>query len=242
MLPPFFAAGILMPVTGNLLLDSLSPADAAALKPHLKPVHLEQKRILFEAGGIVPAVYFPTGAAVSLVIGLSTGEMVEAAIVGRDGVIGASAALDGRRSMSRGIVQLEGNSLICSIEALKGAALQSTTLLSKIIRHEQALFGQAQQSTACMARHAIEARLCRWLLRARDLCGSDTLAFTQDFLAEMLGVQRSGVTLAARTLQQAGIIKYSRGKVQIIDLEALRDSACECYEAVKDHYARLLGP
>src|SRR6195952_5513723 len=230
-----------MPEISNMLLDSLSATDAAAIRHHLKPVHLKSKQILFEAGGHVKAVYFPTGAVISLVIGLSSGATVEAAMVGRDGVVGASSALDGKISLGRAIVQLEGSSLMCEVGALRGTALQSHTFLSTLIRHEQTLFAQAQQSTACMANHGVEERLCRWLLRARDLCGSDTLKFTQEFIAEMLGVRRTSVTLAAHTLQQAGMIKYNRGKIQIIDLEGLQSGTCECYQAVKDHYALLLG-
>src|ERR1700712_2574330 len=231
-----------MPQLSNMLLDSLSVSDAASIRPLLKPVHLKLKQVLFEAGGTIKAVYFPTGAVVSLVIGLSSGATVEAAMVGRDGVVGASSALDGRISLSRAIVQLEGSSLMCEVGALRGSALQSHTFLSTLIRHEQTLFAQAQQSTACMANHGVEERLCRWFLRARDLCGSDTLKFTQEFIAEMLGVRRTSVTMAAKTLQKAGLIEYNRGQIQILDLEGLQDSTCECYEAVKDHYALLIGP
>jgi CRP-like cAMP-binding protein len=217
-------------------------SDAASIRPLLKPVYLKSKQILFDAGAQINAVYFPTGAVVSLVIGLVNGATVEAAMVGRDGVVGASAALDGKISLSRAIVQLEGSSLMCEVGALRGTALQSHTFLSMLIRHEQTLFAQAQQSTACMANHDVEERLCRWLLRGRDLCGSDTLRFTQEFLAEMLGVRRTSVTMAAKTLHAAGLIKYNRGEIQILDLEGLRESTCECYEAVKDHYALLIGP
>jgi len=181
-------------------------------------------------------------AVVSLVVTLSTGETTEAAMVGRDGAIGIASALDGKIAMCRAVVQLGGDAMVCDPAAFKGAALQSESLISKIMRHEQTLFGQAQQSTACMANHEVEARLCRWLLRARDLSGSDHLPFTQEFLAEMLGVRRTSVTAVARTLQEAGIIKYSRGKIQISDLEGLRDSACECYETVREQYSELLGP
>jgi CRP-like cAMP-binding protein len=225
----------------NLLLDSLSPGDTAALHPHLKPVFLDQQKILFDAGQPIDAVYFPTGAIISLVVGLSTGEMVEAAMVGRDGVVGAAAALDGRISLSRAIVQLAGNAFRCDIDALKGAALQSHTILAILIRHEQTVYAQAQQSAACMATHHIEARLCRWLLRARDLAGSDTLHFTQEFLAEMLGVRRSSVSVVAHTLQQAGMIKYARGTIQIVNLDGLQETACECYGTVKSQYQALLG-
>jgi CRP-like cAMP-binding protein len=230
-----------MPETGNLLLASLSPSDIAALRPHLKPIHLEHQKVLFEAGDIINAVYFPITAVISLVVGLSTGEMVEAAMVGRDGLVGASSALDGNISLSRAIVQLSGTAGMCEVGELKGAAMQSTTLLSTLIRHEQTLYSQAQQSAACLASHHVEPRLCRWLLRARDLAGSDTLNFTQEFLAEMLGVRRTSVTVVARTLQSAGIVKYARGKIQITDVEALREAACECYETVRSHYEALLG-
>src|SRR5581483_4219117 len=192
--------------TANLLLASLSASDTAALVPHLRPVRLQHQFVLFEAGDRVKEVHFPTSAIISLVVGLSSGETVEAAMVGRDGVVGASAALDGRVSLSRAIVQIDGDSLRCEVDDLKGAALQSSTLLSKLIRHEQTVFAQAQQSTACMAAHDVEARLCRWLLRARDLSRSDTLHFTQEVLAEMLGVRRTSVTTVAHTLQRAGMI------------------------------------
>jgi CRP-like cAMP-binding protein len=231
-----------MPELSNMLLDSLSASDAASIAPLLKPVHLESKQVLFSAGSTIKAVYFPTGAVVSLVIGLASGSTVEAAMVGRDGVVGASSALDGRISLSSAVVQLEGSSLMCEVGALRGTALQSHTFLSTLIRHEQTLFAQAQQSTACMANHEVGERLCRWLLRGRDLCGSDTLNFTQEFIAEMLGVRRTSVTLAAKTLQEAGLIKYNRGQIQILDLEGLQESTCECYEAVKHHYALLIGP
>jgi CRP-like cAMP-binding protein len=227
--------------TANLLLASLSASDAAAIQPYLKSVHLEHQRVLYEAGEPIGIAYFPAGAIISLVVGLSTGEMVEAAMVGRDGVVGASSALDGKISLSRAIVQISGGSLTCEVDALKGAALQSHSFLSKLIRHEQTVYAQAQQSTACMAAHDVEARLRRWLLRARDLSGSDTLLFTQEFLAEMLGVRRTSLTTVAHTLQRAGMIKYARGRIQILDVDSLRETACECYEAINSHYPALLG-
>jgi CRP-like cAMP-binding protein len=225
----------------NLLLASLSQSDLALLQPHLKLVHVKQHQVLFEAGGEVLTSYFPLTAIVSLVIGLSDGDTVEAAMVGCDGVVSASSALDGKISLSKGVIQLSGDVLACEASVLKAAALQSATLLSVLIRHEQTVFAQAQQSAACMANHNVEARLCRWLLRARDLARSDTLMFTQEYLAEMLGVRRTSVTVVAHTLQQAGLIKYARGKIEFLDLDGVQDSACECYEVVKAHYEQLLG-
>jgi CRP-like cAMP-binding protein len=226
----------------NLLLNLLAPADLKRLEPHLRPTRFDQHHVLFEADQQIHHVYFPTTAVVSLVVTLSTGETIETAMVGLDGVVGASAALDGKESLSRGIIQLSGEIVVCDLEALKSAALQSPRLLALLIRHEQTVYAQAQQSAACFATHQVAARLSRWLLRARDLSGSDTLSFTQEYLAEMLGVRRTSVTVVAHTLQAAGLIKYARGKIQILNMEGLQDSACECYGTVQSQYQRLLGP
>ncbi|CAN7412845.1 Crp/Fnr family transcriptional regulator [Bradyrhizobium sp. LjRoot220] len=226
----------------NQLLSLLSPSDSKLLTPYFKPAKFEQHHVLFEADEQIRHVYFPTSAVVSLVITLSTGETVEAAMVGSDGVVGASAALDGKVSLSRGIIQLGGEIIVCDIDALKSTALKSPNLLSLLIRHEQTVYAQAQQSAACFATHQVEARFCRWLLRARDLSGSDNLPFTQEYLAEMLGVRRTSVTAVAKTLQEAGLIKYARGKIQIIDAKAMQRSTCECYGSVKMLYEKLIGP
>jgi CRP-like cAMP-binding protein len=230
-----------MPHADNLLLASLSRSDIALLLPRLKVVEVKQRQILFEPGDRVLNAYFPLTAIVSLVVLLSSGHSVEAAMVGHDGVVAANSALDGKLAMSRGVIQLAGELMVCSADELKAAAKQSDTLMSVLLRHEQALFAQAQQSAACIANHLIEARLCRWLLRARDLARSDTLSFTQEYLAEMLGVRRTSVTVVAHTLQEAGFIKYSRGRIQFLNLEGVQDGACECYETVKSHYDELLG-
>jgi CRP-like cAMP-binding protein len=154
----------------NLLLASLTDSDLKLLEPHLRPLDLQQHKILCEAGQSVSAVYFPYDAVVSLVVTLSTGDLIEAAMVGRDGVVGALAALDGRISLSRAVVQISGHGAMCDVEALKRATMQSATLQALLIRHEQVVYAQAHQSAACNAMHTIEERLARWLLRARDLC------------------------------------------------------------------------
>jgi CRP-like cAMP-binding protein len=228
--------------SGNLLLASLSPSDADALRPYLKPVQLESEEILFDAGDRIADIYFPTGAIVSLVVPLSSGEIIEAAMVGKDGVVGGAAALGCGSAVNQGIVQLAGRAMTCKVSELTIAALNSPALTSALVRHDQAVYAQASQSAACMAAHHVEARLCRWLLRARDLADSDNLPFTHEFLAEMLGVERTSVTLHARTLQHAGMIKYSRGRIQITDVEAMRETVCECYGAVRSVYRALLGP
>lgn len=224
----------------NAILASLSASETAALRPHLKATHLTQKTVLYETRDKVKAVYFPINAVVSLVVSLSSGEMTESAMVGKDGAVGLAPALDGKTALCRAIVQLGGDAMVCDMAAFRGAALQSENLIATVMRHEQALFAQALQSTACMAHHEIDARLCRWLLRARDLSESDNLPFTQEYLAEMLGVQRTSVTTVARTLQEAGMVKYTRGKIEILDVEGLREGACECYKTVKQQYGQLL--
>jgi hypothetical protein len=150
-----------MPNSGNLLLASLSDSDAAALRPHLKSVHLEHERILFEAGSEVADVYFPTGAIVSLVVGLTSGEIIEAAMVGKDGVVGAFAALGGNIPVNRGIVQLAGPAMMCKVSELKSAALQSQSFRSALFRHEQTVYAQASQPLLAwrriMSRHGFAA-------------------------------------------------------------------------------------
>ncbi|MBR1157101.1 Crp/Fnr family transcriptional regulator [Bradyrhizobium sp. JYMT SZCCT0428] len=223
----------------NLLLTSLSNGDIALLQNHLRPVQYDPGNVLFEAGESLSLVWFPTTAIISLVVGLSSGQMVESALVGRDGVVGVSAAMNGRTALSRAVVQMAGHALVCDVGVVKSAISRSLTLSSVFIRHKQTLYAQAQQSTACMAADHVEQRLCRWLLRARDLYGQDELFLTQDFLAEMLRVRRTSVSATASVLQKANMIEYSRGKITIVNVQRLRESSCECYAAVKAHYSAL---
>jgi CRP-like cAMP-binding protein len=161
-------------------------------------------------------------------------------MIGRDSIFGASAALDGNISLTDAIVQLPGTASTLEVGVLRTAAEQSIAFRTTLIRHEQALFAQAQQSAACNALRSAESRLARWLLRMHDLAGEDILNLTQDFLAQMIGVQRNSVSAVAHTLQQAGIIKYARGHIEITNLEALRGASCECYQTVHARCKRLL--
>jgi CRP-like cAMP-binding protein len=225
----------------NLLLEALPAAERQALASHLLPVNLRQQQILFDVRDAVEQIYFPIDAVVSLVIPLSTGEIIETAMVGRDGVVGAAAALNGRPSLNRAIIQIGGQSLACAIGPLKAILNEHSSIRSLIGAHEQALFAQAQQCAACNATHVIETRLSKWLLRAADLCGSDELPLTQEYIAQMLGVRRTSVTMVARTLQHAGLIRYRRGHIKLVDVPALRESACECYETVKVNHQEVVG-
>jgi CRP-like cAMP-binding protein len=154
-------------------------------------------------------------------------------MIGRDGIVGTFAALDGRVALNRAIVQIAGQALRCQVEKFKALVQNHSVIRSIVAAHEQALFAQAQQSAACNVAHVIESRLARWLLRAADLTGTDELHLTQEYIAQILGVRRTSVTVVARTLQQAGMIQYRRGLIKLADVPALRQVACECYRTVK---------
>lgn len=225
----------------NRILASVSPEVFAALKPHLSLREFRHGEILGQLGAPVRETFFPHSGIISLVVELNVGQMVETAMIGRDGVFNASAALDGKISLNKAIVQLAGFSSVISVAHLVEVADRFRDFRAMLIRHEQVLFAQAQQSSACNASHAVETRLCRWLLRSRDLAASDDLTITQEFLAQMLGVQRSSLSVVAHTLQQAGLIRYKRGHVRIVDVDGLKESSCECYEAVNGQYDRIFG-
>src|SRR5712671_7150780 len=185
-------------------------------------------------------VYFPISGFISVVVELSDGRMIETGMVGRDGVLGGGAALDDRLLLTTSLVQVPGRAWAIGIEHVRQLALADEKFRSVLVRHEQVLLAQAQQSAACNASHTVEARMCRWLLRIRDLIQSDEIKLTQEFLGQMLGVRRTSVSLVASTLHQAGWIKYRRGTIQITDVEGLRSGVCECYEKVFSHYEKLL--
>ena len=230
-----------MPQSPNRILNALPQNIFAAMEPHLRNVTLTFADVVAETGEQVRNVYFPFVGVVSLVVEMSVGDMIETAMVGRDGVANATSALDGKMSLHKGIVQVAGAGATINPDVLRKLAREFEPLQSILIRHEQVLFAQAQQSAGCNASHTVEARMCRWLLRMRDLTQSDELKLTQEFLAQMLGVARTSVSVVAGTLQTAGLIKYRRGNIQLVDIERLEESACECYETVKGHYERLLS-
>jgi len=225
----------------NSFLDSLKSADRSLLPTSLKPIELQQGTVLFETGSEIEKIYFPYGGVVSLVAQLAGGEMIECAMIGRDGLVGGAVALGAVASLFKAIVQISGSAAVIDAERLRSAADKSATLRVMLFRHEQLILAQTQQSAACNAAHTVEARLSRWLLRCRDLQGSDDLKLTQEFLAQMLGVRRTSVSLVATTLQNAGLIRYSRGNIRILDLGRLQAAACECYETVRVQTERLLG-
>jgi CRP-like cAMP-binding protein len=231
----------LPPHTSNHFLASLAADDRSALLPHLKGFDLPQGRVLYETGDTISVVYFPLAGMVSLVVHLASGDMVEAAMIGRNGLVGGSAAFYGNVSINRAVVQIAGSASVIDVDLFQELAEQSATFRSSVTRHEQFLMAQAQQSAACNASHALEAHFASWLLRCRDLLESEDIALTQEYLAEMLGVRRTSVSLVAHTLQQAGIIQYRRGRIRIVNVEGLQETACECYATIKAHRERSLG-
>ena len=228
-----------MSLPPNNFLQSLSREDFELLRPNLRDVKLVRSTVLFDAGGNVERLYFPHVGVISIVVVLSGGVMIEAAMIGRDGVAGTPAALEGAVSLNRAVVQIPGLASTIDTQQMRAAVATSKSLRVKLYQHDQMLLAQAQQSAACNAKHQIEERLCRRLLRTRDLVENDTIEITQELLAQMLGVRRTSVTLAARHLQAANLIKYRRGHIEVIDLEGLKEASCECYEEVKIQMARV---
>jgi CRP-like cAMP-binding protein len=194
---------------------------------------------LVEAKGKVNKVYFPHSGIISLVVQMINGGNIETAMIGRDGALGAALALDGSISLNRATVQLAGVATVIDHKKVLEFGLSSPALRSIIIQHDQVLFAEAQQSGACNAVHSAEGRMCRWLLRMRDLADTDDLPLTQDFFAHMLGVRRTTVSGIAASLLKSGHISYSRGNVRILSIDGLRAESCECYDVVKTNYAAL---
>ncbi len=214
----------------------------AEIEPHLKLVQLNLGDVLAEAGSVVKHVYFPHTGIISLVVELNSGQMIETAMVGRDGVMNASAALNGKVSLNKAVVQHPGVASMIVVDRLSAVADKDKGLRSLLVRHGQVLLAESQQSAACNATHRVDARMCKWLLRMRDLAGDDDLTLTQEFLAQMIGVTRPSVTIVANELQKAGLIRYRRGNIRILDVDGLTEGACECYGIVKNHHEWMLAP
>ncbi|GLR90087.1 hypothetical protein GCM10007857_68010 [Bradyrhizobium iriomotense] len=224
----------------NQLLRTLDAADFKLLEPHLATVELIREMSLGVDGVRPKQVYFPLGGAVSMTVNLADGQTIEVATLGRDGVVGSAAALAGCTALADAVVLFPGTAVSLDCIAFRDIADRRPNFRRLMVRHEQALLAHAQQSVLCNTLHPVEARVARWLLRARDLCDSGTVPLTQELLAQMIGVRRNAISLVAHSLQRAGIIRYSRGHIEITDSHALEATCCACYGAVKNVYARLL--
>jgi CRP-like cAMP-binding protein len=225
------------PPTGNpnRLLAALPAADYTRILPSLTVVPLKLKDILHKPGEQIRDVYFPGGGFCSMLTVLEDGSMVEVATIGREGIVGVTAVLDGTPVTSAAMVQ--GATDTCyrmKVDAFRREVDRHGAFHELMTHFAQALFGFVAQSTACNATHSVEQRLARWLLMAQDRMGSDEFPLTQEFVAMMLGASRPAVTLVAGTLQKAGLITYHRGHVTIVDRERLESASCECYRAATD--------
>jgi CRP-like cAMP-binding protein len=226
----------------NRFLAILPPHDFSRLAPHLRTVTLERGAMLHEAGAEIERVYFPHSGMVSLVTVMQSGTTVETATIGRAGVIGANTGLGAKQSVARAIVQLPGTAAWLSASCFHAAANQSQAIRELLVRYNDLLLVEVQQSVACNALHTMEARLCRWLLQAHDCMDGNAIPVTQEFLGQMLGVRRTTVTIAAQLLQSAGLIQYRRGLIQIVDRPQLEELSCECYAVVRRHTDKIFPP
>lgn len=217
---------------GNAVLNSLSLGARERIFTHLSPVSLNIKTVLFEHDELITDVYFPLSGVISLVTPLKDGSAVEVAMVGNEGIVGVPLQAAGSLTV-RAICQVAGTSLRMKAATFLAEFIGETRFRDLVQNYTQALFGQVSQSAACNRLHTNEERLSRWLLMSGDRVGSDEFRITQNFLAQMLGSQRSTVTLSARLLQDAGLIRYHHGRVTIIDRDGLEEVSCECYGVIR---------
>jgi len=235
------SAGAAVPFAGNRLLATLGPADRALLDSAAEVVTLAKGDILFRSGDDVTAAHFPApGTMVSLIIDLADGRSIEVATIGKEGAVGGIVSCGKPPAFARAEVQLAGSALRVDVKALEAAKARSSHIRDIFCRYADALLAQIMQSVACNAAHPLEARLCRWLLTTHDRALGGEIALTQEYLAGMLGVQRTTVSGAARALQEEGLISYRRGNLRIKRLDLIEDKACDCYRSVEEHFRRVL--
>ena len=223
----------------NHLLAALPEADWQRWLPQLEPVKLALGEVLYESGGTLSHVYFPTSAIVSLLYVMQNGAAAEIAVVGFEGVVGISLFMGGESTPSRAVVQSAGQAFRLPAAAIK-SEFERAPVLHLLLRYTQALITQMSQTAVCNRHHSLDQQLCRWLLLSLDRLHGNELAMTQELIANMLGVRREGVTEAALKLQDAGLIRYARGRITVLDRPGLEQRSCECYSLVKTEYDRLL--
>ena len=223
----------------NRILERLAPETFRQISSSSRHVELAQGETLAEPMQRLRSVYFPLHGVVSFVVELSEGDMVETGMIGNDGIVGADEAINDSLAFNRIVVQVAGAALVVSADRFRQLHATHESLRAAVADCRQVFVAQAQQTGGCNAVHNINSRLCRWLLRVRDLAG-DEFHLTQEFIAQMLGVQRASVSVEAHKLQEAGLIHYARGNITITDLSGLRAAACHCYEDVKRYEAAVL--
>jgi CRP-like cAMP-binding protein len=224
----------------NRLLAALPPAEWERWLPHLEPVDMPLGKVLYESGSRLSHVYFPTTSIVSLLYVMEDGASAEIAVVGNEGIVGISLFMGGESTPSRALIQSAGQGFRLKADLMLQEFNRAGPVLHLLLRYTQALITQMSQTAVCNRHHSLDQQLCRWLLLSLDRLDSEELAMTQELIANMLGVRREGVTEAAGNLQQAGLIRYQRGHITVIDRAGLEQRTCECYAVVKNEYDRLL--
>jgi CRP-like cAMP-binding protein len=224
----------------NHLIAALPEPDVQRWLPLLEPVTLKLGDVLYEAGGTLSHVYFPTTAIVSLLYVMENGSSAEIAVVGNEGLVGIALFMGGESTPSRAVVQSAGQGFRMSASQIKTEFDRAGPVLHLLLRYTQALITQMAQTAVCNRHHSLDQQLCRWLLLSLDRLQGNELVMTQELIANMLGVRREGVTDGALKLQQAGLISYARGRIRVLDRVGLEQRTCECYAVVKKEYDRLL--
>jgi len=225
--------------TRNRILSGLPAQERERLLPTLKPVTFALGEVVYESGGHLEYMYFPTTSVVSLLYTMEDGSTAEMGLAGNDGVVGVALFLGGDTTPNRAMVQIAGGAFRMKAKVLREEFARGGPFQHVLLRYTQALITQISQTAVCNRLHAVEQRLCRWLLLCHDRVESNELQMTQEFISNMLGGRRESVTVAAGHLQDAGLIDYARGHISILDRKGLERTVCECYEIVKNEFDRL---
>jgi CRP-like cAMP-binding protein len=229
------------PALQNHLLEALPEAEYSQLADKLELVSLQLGEVLYESGDRLSHIYFPTTSIISMLYIMENGGTAEIGIAGNNGLIGYAIFMGGETTSSRAIVQIAGDAVRLKADDAKKVFAAGGIFQDILLRYTQSLITQISQTAVCNRLHSVEQQLCRWLLINHDQLPSNKLVMTQELIANMLGVRREGVSVAATHLQELGVIKYSRGTISILDRRKLEAEACECYQVVMDEYDRLLG-
>ena len=224
----------------NFVLAALPPDIYKQLMPHLKQVSLEQGKLICAPNEPIETVYFPIDCLLSLTITMNDGSTAETGMIGRQDMFGLNAVMSGTSAQTTCSVQVAGSAFKADAKIWRQEFNRNQELREVLLRSAQALAAQVSQTAACNRLHLLDQRLARWLLEVQSRIGNDNLKLTHEFISEMLGVRRAGVTLAAQKLQDSGIIQYNRGHIKILDQHGLEASACECFSVIQQEYDRLL--
>ena len=225
----------------NRLLAALPTEEYERLRPHMEHVSFSLGEVVYESGGHLDHVYFPTTTIISLLYMMENGSSAEMGLAGNEGMVGIALFMGGGTMPNRAVVQSAGGAIRLKAKALQAEFAMGSKFQHLLLRYTQALITQISQTAVCNRLHSVEQQLCRWLLLSHDRVEADELIMTQELIADMLGVRREGVTVAAGRLQDAGAISYVRGHIRILDRRKLEAMACECYKVVRDEFDRLLG-